>query len=95
MLLFIPLGGPIRVKKITKKILKIANENLQKEISLSEVELDLSQSGLDSITFIRIVVSLEETFKIEVPDEYLMVSAMNNITKMVDVVTSEIEKKAK
>lgn len=96
MLLFIPLGGPIRVNKIiTKKILKIANENLQKEISLSEVELDLSQSGLDSITFIRIVVSLEETFEIEVPDEYLMVTAMNTITKMVDVVTAEIEKKAK
>ena len=82
-------------KTITKKVLKIANENLQKKISISEVELDLSQLGLDSITFIRIVVSLEETFEIEVPDEYLMVAAMNTITKMVDVVTTEIEKKAK
>ncbi len=48
-------------KTIAKKVLKIVNENLQKEISLSDVELDLSQSGLDSITFIRIVVLLEES----------------------------------
>ena len=90
------IGRAYRVNKtITKKVLKIANENLQKKISISEVELDLSQLGLDSITFIRIVVSLEETFEIEVPDEYLMVAAMNTITKMVDVVTTEIEKKAK
>ena len=53
------------------------------------------RNSRQQLCVIHRLVSLEETFKIEVPDEYLMVSAMNTITKMVDVVTSEIEKKAK
>jgi len=57
------------------------------------LDTDLSVSGLDSIMFISIVVALEEAFEIEVPDEKLLITEMNTINKMLDVVSAAIESK--
>ena len=47
---------------------------------------DLVELGVDSITFIRIVVELEELFEIEIPDEKLLITEMGTIHKIVEVV---------
>ena len=51
---------------------------------------DLTLLGMDSLTFIRIVISLEEVFEIEIPEEYLLVSAMDTIEKMANAVCKEL-----
>ena len=40
---------------------------------------------MDSITFIQVVVALEEAFECEIPDEKLLITEMDTVQKMVDV----------
>lgn len=75
-----------KVDKIQEKILEIINEVMENAISSNQINDDLAQLGMDSITFIRIVVILEETFNIEMPDEYLIMSEMNTIAKITKLI---------
>ena len=43
---------------------------------------------MDSITFIQVVVALEEAFECEIPDEKLLITEMDTVQKMVDVLQS-------
>lgn len=75
-----------------ESILEIVNANIENsEISLEQVDEDLSQQGMDSIKFIRIVISLEETFEIEIPDEKLLITEMRTLNKLLEVVIAETE----
>ena len=40
---------------------------------------------MDSITFIQIIVKLEETFDCEIPDSKLLISEMDTVQKIFDV----------
>lgn len=76
-------------------ILKIINTVLQQPITLEQTEEDLSSLGLDSITFIRVIVALEEAFDIEIPDEKLLITEMNTVSKMVSVIAAVMDEKYK
>lgn len=79
------------LNEVKDKILDIINENIDNtDIIPDQMDEDLSVLGMDSITFIRIVVKLEEVFDIEVPDEYLLITEMNTVTKMVKVITDTL-----
>lgn len=41
--------------------------------------------GMDSITFIQIIVGLEEAFDCEIPDSKLLITEMNTAQKMIEV----------
>ncbi len=41
--------------------------------------------------FIRIVVSLEEEFECEMPDSKLLLTEMNTISKMTDVISAVVD----
>lgn len=74
---------------ILDKVLKVLNANLENtEITFEQTEDDLSALGVDSITFIRIIVALEEAFDIEIPDEKLLLIEMNTISKMTEVISA-------
>ena len=80
-------------KDILNKVLRILNANMKNiEITSEQKEDDLSTIGLDSITFIHIIVALEEEFYIEIPDEYLMLTKMNTISKMTEVVSAVVDR---
>lgn len=51
-------------------------------ITIEQVENDLSELGLDSVSFIRLIVSLEEEYSIEFEDENLILSNMNTVKKI-------------
>ena len=73
---------------ILDKVLQILNSNIENaDITPQQVEDDLCDIGLDSIVFISVIVAIEETFDIEIPDEYLLLTEMNTISKMIDVIT--------
>ena len=77
---------------ILDKVLKVLNANLENtEITFEQTEDDLSALGMDSIVFIRVVVALEEAFDIEIPDEYLLITEMNTLSKMTDVISTVLD----
>lgn len=67
-------------------VLSIINSNI-KQVELSEEQIaeNLTELGMDSITFIQIVVALEEAFECEIPDFKLMSSGMDTVEKIMDV----------
>lgn len=74
------------MKEITKeKILEIVNSVQDKEVTVDQCDDDLLELGLDSIKFIQIIVSLEEAFECEIPDEKLLLTKMNSVNKMLEV----------
>lgn len=46
---------------------------------------NLVKLGMDSITFIQMVVALEEAFEWESPDEKLLITEMDTVQKIYDV----------
>lgn len=74
-----------------EKIVETINNNIE-EANLTEAKYDedLSKFGMDSFTFIRIIVALEEVFECEIPDSYILISEMNTINKIYKVL-NEIE----
>lgn len=76
------------MRGIEEKVLKIVNSVIEDtEISIDQVDSDLSKLGMDSIAFIRMVIAIEEEFDIEVPDEYLLVPEINTMEKIINIVT--------
>lgn len=78
-------------ENIIKKVVQIVSANIQ---SISEdfqdLDTELSQFGMDSIVFIRIVVALEDAFGMEVPDKKLLMTEMGTIQKMAEVVCAAL-----
>ena len=75
------------MKEITiEKVIDILNASIEDaEITGDKLDVDLSELGMDSITFIKIVVTLEEEFKCEIPDSKLLIGEMNTANKIVKV----------
>lgn len=74
------------MKEITKeKVLEIVNSAQDMEVTVEQCDDDLLELGLDSIKFIQIIVSLEEAFECEIPDEKLLFTEMNSVNKMLEV----------
>ncbi len=74
---------------IADKVLEIVNTNIENGfISSNQFDADLCAAGMDSISFIRIIVALEEEFDIEIPDEKLLLAEMNTVSKITDVISS-------
>lgn len=48
---------------------------------------------MNSIIFIHIVVDLEETFDIEIPDEKLIMTEMDTLNKIINVVKNSLKSK--
>lgn len=79
------------ISEIQEKILKIVNDSIEAaEIMPDQFEVDLSTIGMDSFAFIRIVVALEEAFNIDIPNEFLLITEMNTISKITNVISSTI-----
>ena len=61
-------------------------ESLFIPITIEQVDDDLSELGLDSLSFIRLIVSLEEEYNVEFKDEDLILSNMNTVKKIFSAV---------
>ena len=72
---------------IINDVMKQYNDenNVDIQINMSQIETTFDEIGISSIAFIAIIVSLEENFMIEIPDEYLLMSELNSVKKIVEV----------
>ena len=74
------------MKEVTVEgILRVINSLDNIEVSTEQLDESLPNLGIDSISFIQIVVGLEETFDCEIPDSKLLISEMDTVRKMLDV----------
>lgn len=73
--------------EILDNILRIVNYYYKCGM-LTEKNLDddLLEGGLESIAFVSIVLAIEESFSIEIPEDYLLMSEMNTINKMKKII---------
>lgn len=66
-----------------EKVLDLIRENIEiEDISYLQLDEDLVQYGMDSMKFIQMVISLEEEFACELPDEKLIYMEMNTVNKI-------------
>lgn len=72
----------IQIAEIIKSF--IEDLNLDKK----HYESDLTELGMNSISFIQTIVELEDKYQIEIPDEYLLLNNMSTVYKMASVVMS-------
>lgn len=56
-------------------------------ITLNE-KSKLMDYQIDSIKFVQLIIYLESEFKIEIPDEYLLQTVMNEVGKIIDIIES-------
>lgn len=76
------------------RVLKILNTNMDNvKVDVAQIDKDLSVIGMDSLVFIRVIVALEEEFDIEFPDDKLLMSEMNTVSKILDVVADTLAEK--
>ena len=74
------------MKKVTiSSVLDVINKCDNLEISEAQVDENLTEIGMDSITFIKIIVGLGEAFECEIPDSKLLITEMNTVQKMIDI----------
>ena len=61
---------------------------------LNEYGVTITESGqledIDSITFITLIVKLEEVYKITFPDEILMLDSLKNIETLSTIIEQQI-----
>lgn len=75
------------MKEITvTKVIEIINANIENaELAEDNIDLDLFEIGMDSFTFIKIIVDIEEMFECEIPDSKLMMGEMNTTNKILQI----------
>ena len=74
-----------KYEEVRKRVIQCI-EQLGFFIDRDSEDVDLSESIIDSLTFVQFLVELEEEFKVEIPDELLgmdMIKSLNGITNMV------------
>lgn len=73
------------MKEVTVEgILHVINSLDNIEVSTKQIDESLPDLGMDSISFIQIIVGLEEAFDCEIPDSKLLISEMDTVQKMLD-----------
>jgi len=69
-------------------IIEKINNSLRKlDVNIDDTEIDfISENNIDSITFIHIILSIEEEFSVEIPEEYLLMENFNTVSKIAKIV---------
>lgn len=82
---------------IKQEVIELISELFQDkgfDIDILEYVDLIEDMGMDSITFISIVVEIEEHFAIEVPDDMLLFDYFKNVDDIVSIVQNELSKKS-
>jgi acyl carrier protein len=78
-----------KLNDIQKKIYEIIISSLDLQINNATLETGFASSGIDSLTFIKIVVTLESEFEFEFDDEMLLITKFPTVKTMVEYVESK------
>jgi acyl carrier protein len=81
---------------LDEQILCIINNTIGKKdfsivINPNQLDETFQCIGVDSIDIISIIIDIEEKFKIEIPDEFLLPSVMNTPAKMIKLINELLD----
>ena len=70
--------------KYEKEIINIINKNIHLSNLTGKIDIDtnLCDLGFDSISFIRVIIEIEDKFNIEFPEENLTLSKLSTIRNL-------------
>lgn len=74
-------------KVVLEKVLEVLYENYENEnMEKIKNETNFLEIGLNSATFIKCIVLLEDYFNVEIPDEKLLMVEMNTPERVAEVI---------
>ncbi len=73
---------------IEEKLAEIAEEN---GILVDDYDLNLIEYIPDSITFITFIVTIEERFDIEMPDDFMLIETLGSIKELAMIIDDIIQ----
>lgn len=69
-----------------EKIMEIVNRNLEgTTITLKQREVELEKFGLNSVSFVKMIVQIEDEFECMFPDSKLLLSEADTVNKILDI----------
>lgn len=74
------------IDKIEARVIEIVEENG------IEIDDEGKFDNVDSIKFISMLVSIEQEFNIEIPDDFLLLDNILNISSITAIVENELSK---
>lgn len=76
-------------RETAEDVLRIISKNMQIDLDATEdIHTNLYDRGLDSITYVKIIVCLEEKFDITFDDEFMVDVKNTTIEKIVQYILS-------
>jgi acyl carrier protein len=75
--------------EIAFKVIGKINETIQVPHNI-DINCEIKSLGINSMNFIRIIVSIEDEFDFEFEDEYLDMSGFNTIKNLCEYVANKI-----
>ena len=75
---------------IQKRVCEVIISNLNEKVTRISLEMNFNSIGVDSITFIKVVIALEGEFDFEFDDEMLLITRFSTVKSMVEYVESKI-----
>lgn len=88
------MKGDLTMTEIEMKIREIMAQNLELTVPIESVDSDelITNIGINSISFIKLVVFIESEFGIEFEDQYLDYKMISTLSKMAKYVEDRIGK---
>jgi len=78
--------------EIEEKIKELIINSSEGQIRIIDSSKDLVDYGLNSLTYIQLLVGIEEIFNVEFEEEYLRMGVLGTVEKIVDYIVERIEK---
>lgn len=81
------------MKDLDERLIKLINQNSSVLLEIQDVtdELDLAESlGMDSMSFIQLIIALESEFGIEFPDDKLLVEYIKKYGNLKECIMSQL-----
>ena len=79
----------INKTNIEERLNRIISEN-GNDIASNNINEKLD---IDSITFVSLIVEIENEFDIEIPDDYLLIEKLGTYSQFLDMIIDLLEKK--
>ena len=77
-------------KETLNSIINIVNATLPSNLLLDiqNINYDLETIGIDSLSFIQIIVAIEDEFECEIPYSKIIVNELNTIKKIYSIISA-------
>ena len=79
--------------KYHKEIMDIVKKTIKLTEPIENIAIDesLQNLGVDSLSFVRVIVGIEERFKVEIPDDALVITQDISIANLCELIMKVVD----